>query len=669
MQIPLLADIVIVLLMSVAVVYLFQRIRVPAVVGFLVSGVILGPHGLGLVQGIHEVEQLAEVGVILLLFTIGLEFSLQELLHMKRAVLLGGSVQVLGVLAAVFGGLTLAGVEPGQAFFLGLIATLSSTAVVLRMLQQRGEMESPQGRTALAVLIYQDLMVVPMMLVVPVLAGTGGGLGSALMGFGVKVVAILVGVVVLARLVVPALLERVVRTRSRDLFLLAVVSVCLVVAWAAAEAGLSLALGAFLAGLIVSESEYSHQALADVIPFRDLFAAFFFVSIGMFLDVGLAVGQPLLLAALVGGVLVLKAVVAGGVALVLGLPLGSAVLAGLALSQVGEFSFILAGSGLAEGILTEVAFEWFLVVAVMTMGLTPFIIGAGPAVAGAIQRLPLLSRSHAETSPAPAHGEDGAELRDHVVVVGYGVNGRNVTWAAGMAGIRHVVVDINPGLVQDYRAKGVPIHFGDASKGPVLEYLGVRRARAVVVAVADAAATRAITAQARALAPGCYIIARTRYTAEVEPLMEAGADLVIPEELETSVEIVSRLLRHYLVPQREVDAFLTEVRSGGYEMLRSLALADASLADLSLTLADVEISTLIVAEDSAVSGKALRETDLRRVYGVTVVAIRRGDELIPNPGPEARIESGDALIVLGIADEIAAASALLEGVDPDTEGP
>jgi CPA2 family monovalent cation:H+ antiporter-2 len=521
-------------------------------------------------------------------------------------------------------------------------------------------MESPQGRTALAVLIYQDLMVVPMMLLIPVLAGTGGTLGGALAGFGVKVVGILVTMAVLARFVVPKLLERVVQTQSRDLFLLSIVAICLVVAWASAEAGLSLALGAFLAGLIVSESEYSHQALADVIPFRDLFAAFFFVSIGMLLDVGLAVGNPGLLVGLVGGVLTVKAMVAGAAALILGVPLRSAVLVGLALSQVGEFSFILADSGLQEGLLEQTVFEWFLVVAVVTMSLTAFLMSVGPRLAEALTRLPLPGRLGTEGFALHLEDEEGRELKDHVVVVGFGVNGRNVTWAAKMAGIHHVVVDINPGLVRDEQAKGVPIHFGDATQAPVLEFLCVGKARAVIVVIGDAATTRRVTAQARMLNPGCYIIVRTRYTAEVEPLTEAGADLVIPEELETSVEIVSRMLGHYLVPKREVEAFVGEIRSGGYEMLRSLAQAGDSLASLRLTLADVEISTLIVDKDCPIDGRALGDTELRRLYGITVVAVRRGDALIPNPGADDRILCGDALIVLGLADEIAAASALFQ---------
>jgi CPA2 family monovalent cation:H+ antiporter-2 len=329
-------------------------------------------------------------------------------------------------------------------------------------------------------------------------------------GFAVKVVAILATMAVLARFVVPKLLERVVQTQSRDLFLLSIVAICLVVAWASAEAGLSLALGAFLAGLIVSESEYSHQALADVIPFRDLFAAFFFVSIGMLLDVRLALGNPGLLVGLVGGVLTVKAVVAGGAALALGVPLRSAVLAGLALSQVGEFSFILAGSGLEEGLLDQTVFEWFLVVAVVTMGLTAFLMGVGPRLADVMTRLPFPGRLKTGELGLHVADEDRHELKDHVVVVGFGVNGRNVAWAAKVAGIRHVVVDINPGLVRDEQAKDVPIHFGDATKGPVLEYLGVGKARAVIVMVGDAATTRSVTAQARRLNPGCYIIALGR---------------------------------------------------------------------------------------------------------------------------------------------------------------
>jgi len=667
---PILTDVVILLGVSILVVYLSHRAHLPAVVGFLITGVLLGPHGLGVVHGVEEVELLAEIGVILVLFSVGLEFSLAELLRMRRAVLVGGSVQVLGVLVATFGLLYVVGITGSQAFFLGLIASLSSTAVVMRLLQSRGELDAPHGRLGLAVLVYQDLMIVPMMLLIPVLAGTGGGVGGALAGFALKAAAVLAAVLVLARGVVPRLLSAIVRTRSRDLFLLSIVAMCLATAWGAAEAGLSLALGAFLAGLIVSESEYSVQALSDILPFRDLFASFFFISIGMLLDVDLVMSEPLGVVALVGCVLFVKGLVAGTAALVLRTAFSTAVLAGVALSQVGEFSFVLARNGLAEGLLSSEAYRWFVVVAVGSIGVTPLLMAGGPRLARALSALPLPQRIRAGglSRLPPPGGVDAPPESDHVVVIGFGLNGRNVARAARVAGVPVVAIDMNPTIVAAARLEGVPILFGDATQRPMLEHLGAGTARVAVVAISDPAATRMITAQLRDLAPGCRIIARTRHLSEVEPLREAGADVVIPEELETSVEIVARLLAGYLVPRREIEAFLAELRAGGYEMLRTPVGGSPSLADLGGPLTDVEITTLRVDVGSPMVGRPLAETDLRRLYGVSVLAIRRGDRTIPNPGGDAAIEEGDALVVLGLAEEINAASVLFAGgAHPDVE--
>ncbi|MHB1193965.1 MAG: cation:proton antiporter domain-containing protein [Longimicrobiales bacterium] len=664
MQIPILLDVLILLAVSLAVLYVSHLAKLPAVVGFLITGMLLGPHGLALVRSVHEVEQLAEVGVILVLFTIGLEFSLADLFRMRRLVLLGGTLQVFGVMAAAFAVLSAAGLGPREALFLGMIASLSSTAVVLRILQQRAEVDTPHGQTSVAVLVYQDLMIVPMMLLIPVLAAGGDGIGVALGGFAAKAAGILVMVFVLARFVVPWMLARVVATRSRDMFLLAVITTCLVVAWIGSEAGLSLALGAFLAGLIVSESEYSDQALADVLPFRDLFSSFFFISIGMLLDLRLAAAEPLGLALLVVGVLLVKTLVAGGAVLTLGLSLRTAVLAGLALSQVGEFSFILAGSGVARGIMSQAHYQWFLGAAVASIGVTPFLIASAPRLADALARLPLPSRLKAGALPDVEPDVDQAQ-KDHVVVVGFGINGRNVARAARVAGIPLVAIEMNPATVQAERAKGVRIHYGDASQPAVLEHVGIHRARVCVVAISDAAATRRVVALVHSLNPACQIIARTRYLREMEPLQAAGAQMVIPEELETSLEIVARVLASYLVPRRDIEGFLSEVRAGGYEMLRTPHVTGPSMADLQLALSDMEVSTLKVDAGSAVAGRRLVETDLRNLYGITVVAIRRGDDVLSNPGGDTVVRPGDALIVLGLSDEVNAASELFGSPLPD----
>lgn len=655
MHVPLLADLVVLLVVSIVVLYLSHLVRLPPIVGFLVSGVLLGPGGLGLVQEVEQVEQLAEIGVVLLLFTIGLEYSLGDLMRMRRAVLLGGSLQITLVTGAVFALAVVAGLPVNGALFLGMIASLSSTAVVLRLLQQSAEVDAPHGRMSLAILVCQDLMIVPMMLLVPVLAGASGGLGPALGIFALQAIGVLVAVLLLARFVVPQLIDRVVHTRSRDLFLLTIVTVCLTVAWASSLAGLSLALGAFLAGLLVSESEYSHQALADILPFRDLFAAFFFISVGMLLDVELAASRPLVMAAIVAGVLTIKTLAGGIASLVVGGSLRTAATTGMAMSQVGEFSFVLAGAGLAAGIMTGETYQLFVASAVATIGVTPFMLRLSPLLVTAFNRLPFAERRDLPRELAGG----GGPLEKHLVIIGYGVNGRNVARAAQIAGVPYVVVDMNPTLVASEREKGVPIHYGDSTRQALLEHLGVRKARAVVIVLSDAAATRQVTALVRSLNVGCTIVARTRYVREVEALRELGADSVIPEELETSVEIVSRVLSSYLVPRREIEAFVSEIRAGSYEMWRSSAGASANMLDFRNTLTDLEITTLRVDPGSPIAGQRLLDSDLRRVYGVSVIAIRRGDEIIPNPPADTEVQGGDVLVVFGLGEELAAATELM----------
>jgi len=360
------------------------------------------------------------------------------------------------------------------------------------------------------------------------------------------------------------------------------------------------------------------------------------------------------LAGIVAGVLAIKVVAAGGASLAVGASFRTGVTTGMAMSQVGEFSFVLAGAGFAAGLMTDVTYQWFVASAVATIGMTPFMLKAAPAAVKLLGRLPFGDR---RAGPREAVTEE-APLENHLVIVGYGVNGRNVARAAKIAGVPYLVVDMNPTLVAAERALGVPIHYGDSTRQALLEHLGVRKARVVVIALSDAATTRQVTALVRALNVGCTIVARTRYVREVEALKALGADVVIPEELETSVEIVSRVLASYLVPRREIEAFVSEIRAGSYEMWRSSS-AGSALLDLKSTLTDLEITTLRVDSGSAIDGQRLMDSDLRRLYGVTVIAIRRGDEIIANPTGEEEVQAGDLLVVFGLGEELAAANVLV----------
>ncbi len=653
-----LADGLIVLGLAIAVAVICHRLRIPAVVGFLLTGVIAGPCGLALVPTTAEVDHLAELGVVLLLFTIGVEFSLTQLLAIRRYVLLGGTLQV-GLTAAVAGALAVGLGRPwGEAAFIGWLVSLSSTAVVLKLMQERAEVDTPHGRMILGILIFQDIIAVPMMLVAPLLSAShAGGIGAIalLLAKGVGIIAV---AVLAARWAVPRLLHLVARTRNREVFLLAVIAVCLSVAWLTATAGLSLALGAFLAGLIISESEYGLQALGNIIPLRDVFTSFFFVSVGMLLDTGFLVQHPLLVTVAVIGVILVKAMLAGVTAWLMGGILRASVGVGLALAQVGEFSFILARVGQANGLMADWVFPLFLAAAVASMAATPLTMAAADRVTAWLSHLPLPERAWSGRFPALPH--DVGNLRDHLVIVGFGVNGRNVAAAARRAGIPYIVTELNPDTVRREQAAGEPVIFGDASRELVLEHAGVGAARVVVVAINDPAATRAVAAAVRRLHPAVHLIVRTRYLQEVQPLAAMGVSEIIPEEFETSVEIFTRVLSHYLVPSDAIEEHVAAIRASGYAMFRSLSTGTAPLP----ARPEINIAAVRLEAGSDLAGQTLAEARLRNRFGVTVASVQRCAETLDAAAADLRLQEGDVLYVIGAPDRVAAMGRACRGCRP-----
>jgi CPA2 family monovalent cation:H+ antiporter-2 len=650
-----LRDLLIVFALGGLVVYLLRPIKVPSLVGLLVAGVLVGPHGFSLVNDTKNVETLAEIGVVLLLFTIGLELSIGHLVGMWRTLILGGGAQVVLTVTFISLCASAAGLSAGsKSIFLGCLVSLSSTAIVLALLGQRGEMGTPTGRASLGILLFQDLCIVPFMLMAPFLAGQGGGTKDIAITVAAAV-GIVGGVVIAARRLVPAILYRVVRTRSRELFLTLLMVLCLGTAYLTSLAGLSLALGAFLAGLAISESEYSHQALAEAIPFRDAFASLFFVSIGMLMDVRQLIAAPGLVAAVVGAVVVLKFVATGLPLVVLGHSARVAVATGFTLAQVGEFSFVLAHTGLGLNLLSAADYQVFLAASVLTMLLTPVLRVLGGTVAAKLDNERSLV-PWAKRVPEPI--DAAAKLRDHVVIVGYGVNGTNLARALRSADLPYVILELNPETVRRARAEGEPIEFGDSTRQAILHRAGIAHARVVVVAISDAAATRATLSLARAENPRAHIVVRTRYVSEVEELKKLGADDVVPEEFETSIEIFSRVLHHFSVPRNVVLDLSTHVRDGMYAMLRAPSAPQAS-PDPEL-LAGVPTEALCVRSGSEASGKTLRELDLRARTGASIIALRRGGALSPNPSPDESIAAGDVVVLIGTQEQLDAALLLFD---------
>jgi len=641
---------------STIVVFLLHRVKVTPFIGFAVSGVLIGPHGLGLEAHVADVELLAEIGVVLLLFVIGIEFSLKNLMKMKKAVLCGGGSQVLltiGLAALLF--YPLLGMS--KALFFGFLVALSSTAIVFKMLAERGDIDSPHGRAMVGMLIFQDLIVVPLMLITPLLGGKGGDL-LQLGAITAKAAAFVAIVLLAARWLVPVMLHQIVHVRSRELFITVIILICLGTALLSSRFGLSLAMGAFLAGLVVSESEYAHQAMSDILPFKDSFIGFFFVSVGMLMDVGYMLDNWLKVTAGVAVILLIKAVTGAGAALAAGMPLRTALLTGLGLAQIGEFSFVLAETGRAVGLVTGEPYQLFLSASLGTMLLTPFVIKASPGVVEwAVTRVfPRRFRSLGGTGrqifPQTPSG--------HVVIVGFGLNGRNLAWVLREAGVPYVVLEMNNDTVREMKKKGEPIYYGDGTSREILHKLGIREARVLAVAISDAASTRHIVQTARRENPELHIIVRTRYLAEVDDLKQLGANEVIPEEFETSIEIFSKVLDFFSLPRNVINDYVAMVRSDNYGVLRKIDLPRKRLSELHEVMEGIDTASYLVKEGSGTAGRTINETRLRAETGSTILAVQRDGKIHRNPPPGFTLKAGDTLVLIGKRGEINKALEYLE---------
>jgi len=534
-----LLDLVVILAAAVAVVVSLRWLRVPSIAGFIVAGIVIGPGALGLVQDLHQVEVLAEIGVVLLLFGIGLELSLGRVRRLWRPIAVGGAIQVGTTILAVLGLSVLFGIDLRSGLLLGFIIAVSSTAIVLRGLSTRGEIETPHGRLALGILIFQDLCVVPMVLVIPVLGNTAGAGASVLVPL-LTAAAVVTGVLVAARLVVPRFLQAIARTRERDLFVLSVFLICLGTAWAVSRAGVSLALGAFLAGLVVSGSRFRQQAISDLVPLRDVLASVFFVSIGMLLDLGNVLDNLLPILGLFAAIIVGKFLVILLAASLMRLPLRVGILTATTLAQVGEFAFVLLLAASGTGLLAEPLRSNLTVAIILTMLATPFGLALGPHLAAGLGKLnPLTRLLQVRTTEEMRQAEP---LRNHVIIAGYGLTGRSLARSLTGIGIPYIIVDINTENVRDAARQGEPACFGDVTSVEVLEHLGVAAARELVIAINDPDATARATGAARFAAPELRITVRTAYDADVKLLEDAGATHVVTAETAAAAAIMDQVL-------------------------------------------------------------------------------------------------------------------------------
>lgn len=659
MEYVVLKDIGILFCLALFTVVLFQRLMLPSIIGFLVTGILAGPHALAVIESSHEVEKLAEIGVILLLFTIGIELSLKELIRIKHLLLWGGGLQVGATILVVMGAGGWGGYKVQEAVFFGFLVALSSTAIVIKLLVDSGQADSPHGRMAVGILIFQDLCIVPMVLFTPLLAG-GGASVQGVLAVIAKSALVLIAAHYGSRFMVPWIFRLVVKTRSRELFIMSIIVIGLGTAWFTALAGLSLALGAFIAGLAISESDYSHQALSDIIPFRETFMSLFFISVGMLLDPAILLKFPLEITLLVIAIIVIKTFAATGAALTMGIPLRIAIITALCLAQIGEFSFVLSQVGIKSGLLTQEMYQLFLASSIATMSLTPACIRFSSPIADYVVNL--LPHKWTNGRGGLARQEKPVEMDDHMIIVGFGVNGKNLATVLKRIKIPHVVIETNPFTVKKELKKGLNIVFGDASKAEILNHGRIDKARGMVIAISDAAASRRVASLARQINPAIHIIVRTRYVLEVEPLYKLGVNEVVPEEFETSVEILSRVLRNYLVPQDDIELCINDIRSDGYQMLRTMSRRHSHAVGISGYLSGAELATFRVHNESVLEGQSLSRGTIRNQSGATVMVIKRGDEMVPNPDPVWELKCGDIVLLLGTPAQLAAAGKLFLAV-------
>lgn len=639
-ELPFLADLVVILFAAVLIILVSRPLRIHSIVGFLLTGVLIGPSGLNIVTETSVIEAFAEIGVVLLLFVIGLEFSFSRLKSMWRQILIAGGLQVLITTGVVIALSEFLDFSAGQRVFFGFLVALSSTAIVLKLLADQSEIDTPHGKLMIGILLFQDFCIVPMIVLTPFLSGQEGvSPEKILFRLGLSIVAIAL-IFLIARPVLARAFEQIVRTRVREAFLLGSLLICLLLSVATASLGFSYALGAFIAGLLVSETQYHLEVGAEITSFRDLFTSLFFISIGMLLNRSFILDNLATVLILGMGILVVKPLVVFPIALLLKSSPRTAIISSLSLAQVGEFSFVLAQVGFSVGLMDESFNQHFLGASILSMLISPLVISLAPSVAERTHHLVPLG--------APDDSRRAVEvLEDHVIIAGFGVIGRSLVGVLKETGIPHVVVETDADSMYSLRKTGSGSVFGDITRKDILERCNIARARLVVFTISDPAATRTSVRLTRAMNPEVHIIVRTRLVAEVDGLILLGANEVIPEEFETSIEIFTRVLDHYHIPRNVINAQIQIIRDENYSMLRDVPQTARGLDRVARYLTAGTSDTFLVTDSCRSSGQLLGELDISGKTGASLIAVVRNEKPFVTPPPEFRVEPGDILVLVG----------------------
>ncbi len=642
---------VIIVSLSIALLYIGNQFRLPSIVSFLIIGMLLGPFGLGIITDQSAIETFGQIGIVLLLFTIGLEFSFEKLLHSWRTVIIGGLLQVCTTIVAITLVTSYFKFPFNEALVFGFIVSLSSTAIVMKILQERREVDTLQGRTLLGILIFQDLAIIPMILITPLLVGSSGPDLERLPYQLGKVAGLLLAIIILAKWVIPSLLYRIARQKNRELFFITIAGTCLCIAWLTSEAGLSVTLGAFVAGLIIGESDYNIDALSHIIPFRDVFAAIFFLSIGMLLNTITVFRDLNWVIFIVIIILFVKILTGVFSAAVLGMPARVCIFTGLALCQIGEFSFVLAKSGLDSHLISDGLYQLFLAGAIITMALTPFAMNASPRIVEMYYRVvPRMA-----VRPGQPELDNNAEknLSGHMIIAGYGATGKSVARAAEITGIPYMVIELNPEIIRKEKTSRHPhFVFGDAAQREVLEHAGIYNARSLVVVISEQEAIPRIVHLARQLSPHIHIVARIQHIRHTQKLLDIGADEVVSEEFEAAREIFTRALRKYHLPETEIQKIVTRLQKWGYAKFIKNPENGRTISSIDTLLHSLRIHTIKVEPGSFSEGKTLADLDIRNRFGIAEFGFRHGEKTVFDPDNDLKITAGDALIIFASDETI-----------------
>jgi CPA2 family monovalent cation:H+ antiporter-2 len=656
-EVQFLRDLAVVFGCAAPLVYLFHRFKQSPIVGFVITGTLVGPYGFSLIRDVENVHTLATVGVMILLFSLGLEFSLKKLMETRVAVLVIGPLQMLGTIAVTVLLVHWFGTPLQTGVIYGVLIGLSSTAIFMKMLDERRETDSIHGRIGLGVAIFQDLCTIPFLISISLMATEKTlltALGSALL----KSVALIAAVVLVGRYLFPILLRGILRTRSKELFLITSVFIFLGTALATTYAGVSLALGSFLAGLILSESEYGHHIFAEVRPFRDSLNSLFFISIGMLIDPGFIATHPGPIVAITAAIVAGKTLLTTGAVMATRIPLHVALLTGVALAQVGEFSFIMLQTAASVGAVSAEPYQFFLSCSVLSMVLAPVLFG--------ISRK-LLNRFVRNWNPQMQFGRLGDEklrefekLRDHVIICGFGLGGQNMARVLKANRIPYMVIDLNEQRVSEARKEGELIIFGDCTSTHILEMAGIHKARVVVFVISDPFASRLAVGAAREMSREIVVLTRTKYVADIDALWDQGSNEVISEEFEASLELMTRILRVYNAPRSMVAAEIKSIRDQRFGIFRERQTTVPRIR-LSGDL-DVYTETWEVAANCPWRGATIAETGLREKTGALILGIIRENHTLNNPPANEFIMAGDRLVLSGTKEQLKSAILMLSQI-------